>query len=57
MVKENEHYIGGTEKGAQFVEDKVAWLPYSFIGYLNNTGSCNIAYTLCCSKWFFCHAL
>jgi len=38
VVNDSDHYIGGTENGTQFIEERAALLPYSFIGYLNNSG-------------------
>ena len=38
VVKDNIHYIWGSDMGVSFLEDEVAWLPYSFIGYLNKNG-------------------
>lgn len=35
LVKDNDHYCGGTEKGLAFLQTEVAWVPYSFIGYLH----------------------
>ena len=35
LVKDNDHYCGGTEKGLAFLETEAAWVPYSFIGYLH----------------------
>lgn len=34
LVKDNDHYCSGTEKGLTFLQSKAAWLTYSFIGYL-----------------------
>ena len=45
VVKDSDHYIGGTEKGTQFIEDKVSWLPYNFIGFLHNPGTYKWHYT------------
>jgi len=38
VVKDNVHYIGGSDMGISFLKDEVAWLPYSFIGYLSKSG-------------------
>jgi len=38
VVKDNTHYIGGSDKGVLFLKNEVSWLPYSFIGYLNKNG-------------------
>ncbi|XP_065906298.1 uncharacterized protein [Dysidea avara] len=36
LVKDNEHYCGGTAKGISFLEDQAPYIPYSFIGYLHH---------------------
>jgi len=39
VVKDNIHYVGGSDKGISFWQDEAAWLPYSFIGYINKNGT------------------
>ena len=42
LVKNNEHYCGGTEKGVTFLQTEVPWLPYSFIGYIQKPSESTI---------------
>ena len=41
-VTDGHHYVGGTEKGCQFLKECGTYVPYSFVGYLSsgkvNTG-------------------
>ena len=34
VVQKNEHYCGGTEKGMDYLQKEIPWLPYSFMGSL-----------------------
>ena len=38
VVKDNYSLHWGSDMSVSFLEDEVAWLPYSFIGYLNKNG-------------------
>lgn len=38
LVKDNDHYCGGTERELAFLQSEAVWIPYSFIGYTHNPG-------------------
>ena len=35
VVHKDNHFVGGTEGGVQFIKECGAYVPYSFIGYLS----------------------
>ena len=35
VVKKNDHYCGGTNQGISYLQRKIPWLPYSFMGSLS----------------------
>ena len=42
LVKDDDHFCGGTERGLAFLQNEAAWMPYSFIGYLQKPGGMHI---------------
>ena len=38
VVQKNDHYCGGTDKGANYLQKEIPWLPYSFMGSLAKPG-------------------
>lgn len=38
VVQKNDHYCGGTEKGVNYLQKEIPWLPYSFMGSLAKPG-------------------